>query len=207
MIHSHEYRIYSRAQSDVLVFLSIKVYYSPKLNVKLRSYRNGYWGRLRHLSSLTRYLALYDYPPLASCNPHPCRCCETTSSRGFACLWTGGFVLPFQRGTNGRSFSQTGSSPERHQSPISWTRDQSHQPARTCGKLEAYNGVFDSLMSQSPLLNHSLDLPWHVFSFCLYQRVAVGEIFIRSSRRVFNSFLQVRQCIHSWTFCALSHFH
>lgn len=80
---------------------------------------------------------------LASCNGHPRRCCGTTSPKGFACLWTGGLVLPFQRDTTGWSFSQTGSSPERHQSPVSWTCDQSHQPAWICGKPEAYNGVFN----------------------------------------------------------------
>lgn len=148
--YSHGRRIHSRAQSDIPVCLSIKVYYSLKLKVKRRRYRNGYWGRLRHLSSLTRYLPLYDDPLLASCNRDPCRCCETNSWQGFACLWTGGLVLPFQRGTNGRSFSQTGSSPERHQPPVSWTRDQSHQPARTCGKPETYNGVFD-LQSNKPI--------------------------------------------------------
>lgn len=141
---SIHHRIYSGAQSEVIVCLSLKVYRFLKLRVKLCSYRNGYWGRLPHLSSLTRYLALYDDPRLAPCNRHPRRRCATTSSQGFACLWTGGLVLPFQRGTNGWSFSQTGSPPKRHQSPVSWTCDQSHQPARTCWKPEAYNGVFST---------------------------------------------------------------
>lgn len=64
-----------------------------------------------------------------------------------------------------------------------------------------------SLMSQSPWLNYSPDLLWHLFSHCLYQRVAVGEMFIRSSRRVFNSFLQVSRCIHLWISCAFPFFY
>lgn len=52
----------------------------------------------------------------------------------------------------------------------------------------------DGTLSQPPRLNHCLDLLEHLFFLCLNQRVAVGEIFIRSSRRVFNTFLQVSQC-------------
>lgn len=104
-IYTHKRRIYSGAQSDVLVWFSLKVSHFLKLKGKLRSYRNGYWGRLRHSSSLTRYLALYDDLLLTSCNQHPSGWRETTSSRGFVYLWSGGLVLPFQRGTHGRSFS------------------------------------------------------------------------------------------------------
>lgn len=105
-IYTHKRRIYSGAQSDiVLIWFSLKASHFLKLKGKLQSYRNGYWGRLRHLSSLTRYLALYDDLLLTSCNQHPSGWRETTSSHGFVYVWSGGLVLPFQRGTHGRSFS------------------------------------------------------------------------------------------------------
>lgn len=59
-------------------------------------------------------------------------------------------------------------------------------------------------LNQTWWCHHSSNCALYCPSFCVQQRLAIGEIFIRSTRRVFNSFLQVLCNIMSWACQCLS---
>lgn len=59
-------------------------------------------------------------------------------------------VLPTQQwGADGRSISETGATPERHQPPLPGARGEGYFPVRTQGATQAYNGVFNFLTFNS----------------------------------------------------------